>query len=187
MSGASPFTRRLTAIGLLAAPLIVALGAFAIWAVSYWSEASIRIHEAQERIHAAEARTIQISGYALLQDAWTEFSATPSSGLILTENEVEAEEAVSTRARGMSLRQWAARSTTTRPLAIRREPGLARHAAELRGELPADQLPVFLAALESGAPRLLLDMIDAQPRDEKSLKVVLRASAFRLTDGEAAR
>lgn len=186
MSGASPFTRRLTAIGLLAAPLIVALGAFAIWAVSYWSEASIRIHDAQERIHAAEARTIQISGYALLQDAWTEFSATPASGLILTENEIEAEEAVSARARnvfasvGGSLNHYA-------PLAIRREPGLARHGAELRGELPADQLPVFLAALESGAPRLLLDMIDAQPRDEKSLKVVLRASAFRLTDGEAPR
>ncbi len=189
MTGYSPFTRRVTAISLLAAPLIVGLGAFSIWAISYWSEASIRIHAAQERIHAAEARSIQISGYSLLKEAWAEFSATSASGLILASDEKAAEQAVEARAKAAFASVGGALARYT-PLAIQREPGLAQHGAEARGDLPAEALPIFLASLETGAPRLLLTMLDVQPRTDGPdgrLKVVLRASAFRLTAKEAAQ
>lgn len=182
MTGYSPLTRRMTAIGLLAAPVIVGLGLFTIWAVSYWSEASLRIRSAEERIHVAEARAIQISGYALVQDAWKEYAATPASGLILKSAAV-AEATVESRAReafaasGGALRRYT-------PLPVRQEPGVDQLGAEAIGELPAEALPIFLAALETGAPRLFLDMLDVQPVDGAAagrLRVALRVSAFRLT------
>lgn len=184
MSLNSPLMRRVTALGLLATPMIVALGAFAIWAVGYWSEASQRITAAQNRIRAAEARMIQVSGYGLLGDAWREFAREDGSGLVREADADAAREIVLKRAADAFAGAGGGLQSATL-LDSLVEPGLEHMRFEAHGAVEADKLPLFLTALERGSPRLFLDLLDLQADAAGGrLDVALRASAFRLTDKE---
>lgn len=186
MSASNPVARRVTAIGILVTPVIVALGAFSIWAASYWTEATQRIHAAQSRIHAAEARSIQVSGYALVLDAWREHAKTEASGLVLGAEPALAQASVAARAKSAFA---AAGGVVQRyiPADARIENGVRVHDIEAIGVLPTEGLPRLVSALETGAPRLFVEMLDVQPEADRNdrIRVALRARAYGVAAKEA--
>lgn len=181
---------RLTALGLLATPLLVALGAFAVWSIGHWTEAGRRIVEAEDRLHAAEARLAQVDGYGLLGEAWRDYAASDASGLVLEPGEDAARAALAARI-AEAFDAAGGDALGVAHLSTREEPGLAELRLEAGGRVPAASLPGFLDSLEATSPFLHVDLLDLRARPDASpgapLSVRLRVSAFQLRPEEAAR
>lgn len=176
---------RAVAAAIAFGPLVVAVIAFAAWAVTAWGAAGARIEAASEAIHRIDARRSQAELYGPLGGSWREFAASSGSGLVRDPDVAAAAAAVVTRVEDYFAEAGGDGVVSVIGVTPARD-GLELIHAEARGILPQSEMPTFLANLESDEPFLFVEFLDirrASGDGAPALDVRVRFSAYRLTEG----
>lgn len=183
----TPMSRAL-ALLVAASPVLLALGLFVAWAAGRWDQTGQELAGAEQRRHAAAARTTQARLYAPLGEAWAEYAQTDVSGLAQEETTEETVDAVRARIAALFDEAKGALIVVERMAdAEPPRPGLQRLRFELRGSAPEQATPALLAALEAETPFLFVDFLEMQRAGAEvgALRLRARISVYRMAEDGA--
>lgn len=181
---------RALALLLAVSPLIVAMGGLAAWAGGAWVREGERLEIERAERHDLEARTTQTSLYGPVLDAWRAFAASEGSGLVRAADVDAADATLQTRISDMFDRFDGAWIGAERLPPQAGDPESILR-LETRGELNERSLARFLSALETEAPYVFVEALDARRTqtdaaelnpDDARLELRLRVAAYWLAE-----